>query len=94
MTARQLYTSPHIVRQGRPAAAQRERFSIDVSHSFCVGSRQSPGEDPSVNMQSPFFSPRRPFFAASQPAEDKQLDCFSQTSPVSVSVTVPFPQST
>ena len=61
-------------------------FSIAVSHSFCVGSRQSPGEDPSVNMQSPFFSPATAFFAASQSALDKQLDCFNQTSPVTLSV--------
>src|SRR5207247_1253977 len=69
-------------------------FSIVVSHSLFVGSRQSPGEDPSVNMQSPFFSPATAFFAASQSALDKQLDCFNQTSPVTLSVTVPFPQST
>src|SRR6266702_3086357 len=68
-------------------------FSIVVSHSFCVGSRQSPGEDPSVNMQSPFFSPATAFLAASKSAEGKPLDFFNQTKPVKLSVTVPFPQS-
>src|SRR5207247_8077536 len=68
-------------------------FSIVVSHSFCVGSRQSPGEDASVNMQSPFFSPATAFLAASKSAEGRQLDFFNQTKPVKLSVTVPFPQS-
>src|SRR5262245_20210512 len=77
-----------------PEQPSLSTLSIGVSHSFSVASRQSPGEDPSINMQSPFFSPATAFFAASKFAEDKQLDCFSQTSPVSLSVTVPFPQST
>src|SRR5881296_3378899 len=68
-------------------------FSIVVSHSLCVGSRQSPGEDPSVNMQSPFFSTATAFFAASKSSEGKQFDFFNQTNPVRLSVTVPFPQS-
>src|SRR5207245_3005630 len=68
-------------------------FSIVVSHSFCVGSRQSPGEDPSVNMQSPFFSPATAFLAASKSPEGKQLDFFNKTNPARLSVTVPFPHS-
>src|SRR5438874_2128254 len=64
-----------------------------ASHSLSVGSRQSPGAEPSVNMQSPFFNFATAFFASSQLAEDKQFGSFNQISPVSVSVTVPFPQS-
>jgi len=83
MTARQLYTSPHIVVRVGPLQPKRERL---LHRRLPLLLRREPpvaGEDPSVNMQSPFFSPATAFFAASQPAEDKQLDCFSQTSPVS-----------
>jgi hypothetical protein len=68
-------------------------FFIVASHSVRVGNRQSPGEDPSVNMQSPFPRPAAAFFADCQSMVDKQFTCFSQISPVTVSVTVPFPQS-
>jgi hypothetical protein len=80
--------------RGGPLQPSASASFIVASHSVRVGSRQSPGEDPSVNMQSPSFRPAAAFFAASQFAVDKQFDCFSQISRVTVSVTVPFPQST
>src|SRR5262245_18536080 len=64
-----------------------------ASHSARVGSRQSPGADPSVNMQSPFFRPAAAFFAPCQSEVAIQFACFSQIRPVTLSVTVPFPQS-
>jgi hypothetical protein len=58
-----------------------------------VGSRHSPGADPSFNMQAPSFRPAMAFFASSQVELGMQLGSFSQINPVTVSVTVPFPQS-
>ena len=63
-------------------------------HSGYVGSRQSPLEDPSVKPQSPCFSRAAVRFARTQFPVSKQSACFSQIRPVTVSVTVPFPQST
>src|SRR5579883_1920324 len=65
-----------------------------ASHSLFVGRRQSPGADASFNWHWPSFRPATAFLASSQVAVDKQLGSFSQMSPVTVSVTVPFPQST
>src|SRR5689334_20009820 len=68
-------------------------LAIVVSHSIFVGNRQSPGDEPSRNPQSPALRPAAASLAAFQFACGRQLACFSQTRPVSVSVTVPFPQS-
>ena len=69
--------------------------AIVAFHSAGVGNRQSPADDPSVNsVQSPLFRPAAAWFAVAQSADARQSACFNQISPVTASVTVPFPQST
>jgi hypothetical protein len=74
-----------------PIATARATLAL---HSSLVGHRQSPGDDPSVNPQSPSFRPAAAWFAAAHAAFGKQSACCNQISPVTVSVTVPFWQFT
>ncbi len=59
-----------------------------------MGNRQSPGEEPSINPQSPAFSAAAASFAAFQFVSGRQSAFLSQISPVVASVIVPFPQLT
>ena len=63
-------------------------------HSSIVGSRQSPGEDPSDRPQSPVANCAAAWLASNQGrAWPKHDVSFSQIRPVARSVTVPLPQS-
>jgi hypothetical protein len=75
----------------QPSATAR---AIVALHSSLVGNRQSPGDDPSVNPQSPSFRPAAAPFALAHWAFGKQSACCNQISPVTVSVTVPLLQLT
>src|SRR5262245_27193306 len=77
----------------QPSATAR---AMVAAHSSRVGSRQSPGEDPSRRAppQSPSFSCATAWFAVAQFVAGMHPPSCSQISPVTLSVTVPLPQFT
>src|SRR5262245_50223758 len=75
----------------QPRATARAMVAL---HSSRVGSRQSPGDEPSVRPQSPSFNCAAASLAAAQVEAGRQPASRSQTRPVTLSVTVPLPQFT
>jgi hypothetical protein len=80
-----------------PVQPRMTASAVVALHSSFVGNRQSPADDPSVKPHAPLARPAAAWFAAAHApmllTKAGQAACFSQISPVTVSVTVPFPQS-